>query len=145
MVHDDQTVLLQGLATPHERPMCDVRDGWRVLFAEGTFGESLRQYPCALLVNHDTALVLAAPGTFTVFEVEAGVFFSALIPRSRWRWALQQVQTTTIQGCSVSWRDEVEASRAHGIQRVCRARLVEVSVMVGERPAFAETWCTVIE
>jgi hypothetical protein len=124
--------------------MADVRDGYRVSFAPGAFSTSTGEP--SLWVNHDKhrELVCAPqPGEFAVIDGECGVLFSALIPRGRWISRIATLPGRTVRGCSVAWCDEVEASRCGGVRLISRARLLEISVMVEARPAFAETWCSV--
>ena len=141
-----ETVLLQGLAVPYGKPMTDVRDAYRIAFAPGAFGTST-DARVSLWVNHERQRELvSAPqsGVFTLIHGDRGVLFSALIPRGRWFSALATLPGRTVRGCSVAWADEVEASRSAGVRLIARARMLEVSVMVGTTPAFAaETWCNV--
>ena len=136
-----ETVLLQGLAVPYDRPMTDVRDGYRIAFAPGAFSTSTNGR-VALWVNHekDRELVSAPQaGVFTMIDGDRGVLFSALIPRGRWLTRTATLPGRTVRGCSVAWGDEVEASRSTGVRLIARARILEVSVMVEATPAFAET------
>jgi hypothetical protein len=140
-----ESVLLQGLAVPYGKPMTDVRDGYRIAFAPGAFSTSTHgRVP--LWVNHekDRELV-AAPqsGVFALIDTDRGIVFSALIPRGRWLTRIATLPGRTVRGCSVGWCDEVEVSRSNGVRLIASARLLEVSVMVEDTPAFAETYCNI--
>lgn len=133
---------LHGVATSFDPAGCGIFDNTGQLtherFKPDCFDESIRQGGQKLLVNHET---FGLRGRFVSIRNDGGVlrFLFHLEEGIHERDVLRRITSGQIARCSIGIDQDQRRSIGRTVE-IVRARLVEISLLDGRRPAWYDTW-----